>query len=117
MPAKIHLVGVNGAGIITAAAAAISTDSIASVAIDTQGFRFESITEIRDVNLFPGAVKYGDVPAILALCEPVKLAVAGESEDSVAVAKVAYSAGAASAEILPKSDDASAIVDWLLKQA
>jgi len=116
MPAKIHLVGVNGAGIITAAAAALSTDAIASVAIDTQGFRFESITEIRDVNLLPGAVKYGDVPAILALCEPVRLAVAGESGTSVGEAEAAYSAGPGSISFLPKGGGVSQIVDWVLKQ-
>ena len=39
------------------------------------GFRFGDITEIRDVNLLPGAVKYGDVPALLALCAPTPLTI------------------------------------------
>jgi len=117
MPTKIHLVGVNGAGIITATAAALATDTVSSIAVDTQGFRFESITEIRDVNLLPGTVKYGDVPAILALCEPVKLAVAGETEDSFSVTKAAYTASSGSVSILAKSANASALVDWVLKQA
>ena len=117
MPTKIHLVGVNGAGIITATAAALAGAAVTSVAVDTQGFRFVSITEIRDVNLLPGAVKYGDVPAILALCTPVKLAVAGETEASTAVTRSAYSADSGSVSFLPKSDNASALADWVLKQA
>ena len=39
------------------------------------GFRFGDITEIRDVNLLPGAVRYGDVPALLALCAPTPLTI------------------------------------------
>ncbi len=117
MPTKIHLVGVNGAGVIVATAAGLATDSVSSVAVDTQGYRFESITEIRDVNLLPGAVKYGDVPAILALCEPVKLATAGETEGSVSITNSAYAAGSGSVSFLAKSANASALVDWVLKQA
>ncbi len=116
-PSKLHVVGVNGAGVIAATACALAGNAVSSIAVDTGGFRFESITEIRDVNLLPGAVKYGDVPAILALCSPTKIAVAGEAADSVGLMKSAYAANAAKADFLPKSDEDSAIVDWLLKQA
>ncbi|MDA1231307.1 MAG: acetylxylan esterase [Planctomycetota bacterium] len=115
-PARVHVVGVNGAGTIAAAACAISGDAVSAIAVDTAGFRFESITEIRDVNLLPGAIKYGDVAAILALCSPTKLAVASEKAESVAVTMSAYKASAAAVEFLPKSDDSSTIIDWLLKQ-
>ena len=116
-PAKVHLVGVNGAGVIVAAACAVAGNAVSSIAVDTVGFRFESITEIRDVNLLPGAVKYGDVPAILALCSSTKIAVAGETASSVGLMKSAYTATGAMNDFLPTSDDDSAIVDWLLKQA
>ena len=117
---KVHIVGVNGAGIIAAAACALAGNLVSSVAVDTEGFRFESITEIRDVNLLPGAVKYGDVPAILALCSPTKIGLVGETANSVGLMNSmnsAYAVSAGSAELLMKSDDDSAIVDWLLKQA
>jgi len=116
-PAKIHVVGVNGAGIIAAAAGALAGDAVSSISVDTAGYRFASITEIRDVNLLPGAVKYGDVPAILALCSPTKLAVVGETDESVAVAVSAYKASSTTPEFLPSNPDSSSIVDWLLKQA
>lgn len=110
-PEKIHVVGVNGAGAIVAAACALSGDAVSSVAVDTAGFRFGKITEIRDVNLLPGAVKYGDVPALLALCAPTKLAVAGETAESTTVAAAAFKAASGSIKYLPGSE---AIVDWLL---
>lgn len=115
-PAKIHVVGVNGAGIIAAAACAIAGDAVSSISIDTAGYRFVSITEIRDVNLLPGAVKYGDVPAILALCAPTKLNVAGETAESVAITESAYKASSAAPEFLPSGNDSASIVDGLLKQ-
>jgi hypothetical protein len=110
-PEKIHVVGVNGAGAIVAAACALSGDAVSSVAVDTAGFRFGKITEIRDVNLLPGAVKYGDVPALLALCAPTKLAVAGETAESTPVAAASFKAASGSIKYLP---GAEAIVDWLL---
>ncbi len=116
-PAKIHVVGVNGAGVIAAAAGALAGDAVSSISIDTAGYRFASITKIRDVNLLPGAVKYGDVPAILALCSPTKLAVSGETAESIAVAASVYKASAKTPEFLPSNPDSSSIVDWLLKQA
>jgi dienelactone hydrolase len=82
-PEQIHLVGLNGAGVIAATAGAQARDAVASVAVDTQGFRFAAITDIRDVNLFPGAIKYGDVPALLGLNAPNRLFVAGESPEFI----------------------------------
>jgi hypothetical protein len=89
----------------------LSGDAVSSVAVDTAGYRFGKITEIRDVNLLPGAVKYGDVPALLALCAPTKLAVAGETAESAPVTAAAFKAASGSIKYLP---GAEAIVDWLL---
>ena len=36
--------------------------AVDALAVDTGGFRFGRITEIRDPDLWPGAVKYGDLP-------------------------------------------------------
>ena len=43
-------------------------DAVSRTAIDMNQFRFESIKEVTDENLLPGAVKFGGVPAFLALC-------------------------------------------------
>ncbi len=109
-PERVHLVGVNGAGPMVAAACAIAGSKVTSAAVDTAGYRFGSITEIRNVNLLPGAVKYGDVPAILALCAPVKLAVAGESASTAALTAQAYAAASASITWL---GNRNAIADWI----
>ncbi len=115
MPQSVHLVGVNGAGPIVAAAIASIPTGLASAAVDTKGYRFGSITEIRDVNLLPGAVKYGDVPALLALCSGTKLAVAGETAESAPVATAAFKAAGKELAFLPSENSSVAIVDWLLR--
>ena len=78
-PERIMLVGVDGAGPIVALAKAIAGDAIAKTAIDTEGFRFAGIRHYLDVNLLPGAVKYGDVPVMLGLCAPQPLQLVGEN--------------------------------------
>ena len=42
------------------------------------GFRFAKLTSQWDTGFVPGAVKYGDLPAILGLCAPIPLKVTGE---------------------------------------
>ena len=66
----IHLVGWEGAGPWVAAARALCGDAVARTAIDLNQFRFENIKDVTDENLLPGAVKYGGLPAFLALCAP-----------------------------------------------
>lgn len=118
MPERVHLVGVNGAGVIVAAACAVAGNAVSSAAVDTAGYRFASITEIRDVNLLPGSVKYGDVPAILALCAPVTLAVAGETADSLTLTSAAFAASSGRLTLLSGASSVpGAIVDWLMKQS
>ena len=82
-PEQVHLVGLNGAAPHAICAAAIARDKLASLAADTQGFRFADITQIRDVNLLPGAVKYGDLPGLLTLCLPLRTNIAGETPASL----------------------------------
>jgi hypothetical protein len=75
---KLILVGTGGAGPIAATAGAIAGDAVQQAIIDTQGFRFAAITSYLDPNFFPGAIKYGDLPAILALNVPRPLVLIGE---------------------------------------
>ena len=112
MPEQVHLVGVNGAGVFAAAACALAGTAVTSAAVDTQGFRFATITNIRDVNLLPGAVKYGDVPALVALCAPAKMAVAGDTAESAALATTAYKAASGSLQFI--NADATDMVNFLM---
>ena len=61
--------------------------------VDTQEFRFEKITQYEDVDFFPGAIKYGDLPGILALNAPYRLVIVGE--DVPEFTKVIYDAAGA----------------------
>lgn len=95
----ILVAGVEGAGAIAAATTALSSGSVEHLAVAPEGFRFSEITDVWDSNFVPGAVKYGGVRALLALCAPVKLTVVQPAEekapkafDNLAAAKPAYEA-------------------------
>ena len=67
-----------GGGPVAATAGAIAGEVVQLAIIDTEGFRFQSITSYLDPQFFPGAIKYGDLPAILALNAPRPLILIGE---------------------------------------
>lgn len=115
-PQKVHLVGLNGAAAHAIAAAAIAPKQLASLAVDSQKFRFASITEIRHPNLLPGAVKYGDLPALLALCAPLPTAVAAETESSIPLALAAFQAASSTLRLLPDSSPEN-IANFVAQQA
>jgi dienelactone hydrolase len=76
---KVHLVGLGPvAGPIAAGARAQAGGAVERAAIDTGGFRFASLKKFGDPMFLPGAVKYGDMRALLALGEPDKTWLAGE---------------------------------------
>ena len=81
---RLLVAGLEGAGVIAAAATALATDEVDQLVCDTGGFRFARLDNAWDVNFLPGAVKYGDVPAMLALCAPVKTTIIGETRGSAA---------------------------------
>ena len=74
-----NLLATAGSSAWAAPAAAIAGNSIARAAIDTNAFRFSQVDQYRDPNFLPGAVKYGDLPMLLALRAPHPLAVMGEN--------------------------------------
>ena len=77
---KVHVVGLGGAGVWVAAAKFIAGPAIDRTAIDTADFRFASLTEFDDPQFLPGAVKYGDVPGLLALSAGSDVWLSGEKE-------------------------------------
>jgi dienelactone hydrolase len=115
-PMAIHLAGFGGAGLYAAAAAVQAGSAIKKLAVDTNGFRFASITEIRDPLLLPGAVKYGDVPGLLSLAAPTPLWITGERPEGFPFASVVYSAADAAKLIrfYDGKDTANAAAKWLI---
>jgi hypothetical protein len=114
---RIHLVGVNGAGPWVAAARAITGNDVDSAAIDTGGFRFADLESYRDLNFLPGAVKYGDLPVLLALSAPEWLCIYGETEESLENVTAAYAAAGRLTHLniheRQKQDVSARIVQWL----
>ena len=104
---------------MAAAAAAQAGSAVERVAIDTGGFRFVDLTSYRDPDFIPGPVKYGDLPALLALGSPHKLWLSGEKKVPDIVAAAYHVDGKDDSLTLfsGKSQGASqAVVDWLLAE-
>lgn len=118
-PRQVDLVGVNGAGPWVAAARARVGASVDRAAIDTGGFRFAQLSSYRDPNFLPGAVKYGDLPALLALSAPGRLWLAGEGGGIPEVVRAAYQSADRSDHVQSyagrRPDVARAIVQWLIR--
>ncbi len=116
--AEIHLVAVEGAGPLAAAARAQAGSAVAKAAIDAGGFRFVDLKSYRDPGFLPGVVKYGDLPALLALSAPHATWIAGEGGDTPELAVAAYKAAGQPAAVESFSGQADdvpqAVVKWLL---
>jgi dienelactone hydrolase len=116
----VDLVAVNGAGPWAVAALARGGNAFSRAAIDTHGFRFASLTDAYDPDFLPGAVKYGDLPGILALAAPVELWLAGEGKEAPQIIRAAYGAAGAADKLTIYSGDAKetakAATAWLLQR-
>jgi dienelactone hydrolase len=117
-PQRIHLVGTSGAAPWVAAAAIEAGASIDKVALDTEGFRFATITEIRDPQLWPGAVRYGDLPGLLSLCAPLPLWIAGEKREDLELTGACYRASGHGDRLQfhegPRDQRRPAMLRWLM---
>jgi dienelactone hydrolase len=86
--AKVHLVGFGPAAAWAAAAAAQAGEIVSGLSID-DSFRFVDIEGLDSPHLLPGAVKYGDVEALLALAKPASITVFGDIKESGIAAQAA----------------------------
>lgn len=113
---KVHVVGLGGAGLWAAAAKFIAGPAIDRTAIDTAGFRFASLTEFDDPQFLPGAVKYGDVPALLMLSAGSDMWLSGEKQIPKFIAETWKTVGSSAPPTL-FTGEASAkgndVVKWL----
>ncbi len=119
-PSEVWLVGLQGAGPWAAAALTQTQGHVARAALDTAGFRFGAVRDIRDPNLLPGGAKYHDLPGMLALAAPQQIWVAGEDAISLDVVMAAYRAIDASQALTIHSATSDPIeksaIDWLLSE-
>ena len=91
-PPKVDIIGLQQAGPLVAAAVGQSGGRIDRAAIHTGGFRFEKLNDVYTSRFLPGAAKYGDLPALLALAAPTKLWLAGEQAVDVPIISTAWRA-------------------------
>ena len=112
---EILVAGVEGAGIVAAAATAMASDAVQRLVCDTEGFRFAKLENVWDVNFVPGAAKYGDVPAILSLCAPVHTTVFGETKESAPRVATSFAAGKGKVEFAGTAKSVDAVVDTLTR--
>ncbi len=110
---SVYLAGVDGAGPIAAAAAAFAGDRLNRLYVDTQGFRFAKLTDVWDAGFVPGAVKYGDLPGLLALCTRTRTFVVGETPEAIAPAVAAFAADKSDLKLAEPSQEPA--VDVIVK--
>ena len=66
---KVDLIGLKGAGHWAAAVNYLAGEALARVAIETAGFKFIRVMDIRHPDFLPGGAKYGDIDALLGLAK------------------------------------------------
>ncbi|HEV3027447.1 MAG TPA: acetylxylan esterase, partial [Planctomycetota bacterium] len=108
-PRELILIGVNGAGPLAVAARAQAGGAVSRLIVDTGGFRFAQLPSFRHPDFLPGAVKYGDLPGLLALSAPQELWIAGEGEQVPEAVTSAYAATGKPKAVRVVSDLSSAI--------
>lgn len=114
---RVHLAGFGGAGPVAVAARAIAGEQIDRLAVDTTGFRFRNLTSYRDPDFLAGAVKYGDLPGLLALSAPHETWIGGENGKTPELTKAAFEAAGADTAIESSAEQTtrSGAVRWLLR--
>ncbi len=97
---SLALVGQAGTAAWALPAAAASGHRLTRVVVDTDGFRFADVPHFSDPAFVPGAVKYGDLPALMALRAPYPLRIVGDGGRQPGLASAAYGALEASNEFV-----------------
>ncbi len=112
---SIDLIGLKGAGHWVAAARAVAGGVVTRAAIDTGGFRFHKVDDIRHVDFQPGGAKYDDLPGMLAVAAPGKLWLAGEKGVGRSLVEGFYKTAGAAGNLTSGEDGSAAAVAWLMK--
>ncbi len=115
-PDNVRLLCTAGSAAWAAPAAASGGAKLVRVVLDADGFRYGQIESYRDASFVPGAVKYGDLPVLLALRSPHPLMVIDNHElpDIVTKAYAAANASERVAHSKSRGIDETAI-NWLLE--
>lgn len=117
---EVDVVGLNGGGHLAAVAVAQAKATVARAMIDTEGFRFADLNDVYGTDFMPGAAKYGDLPALLALAAPTRLWLAGEGKEPPEIVAAAFAATGKIQSLTASSatpgEAADQAVKWLLSK-
>ncbi len=108
------LIALDGTGKYGAAAGFVCGKAIDGCVLDTNGFRFADITRLDDLDMVPGAVKYGDIPVLLALVAPRKMLLFDSESGSEAfdALRTAYNTKSKKASRLTVSTQSDPVKQW-----
>lgn len=115
---RVHLVGWGSAGPVALTARSLCGDAIGRTAVDLDGFRFDDVRTNGDPRMLPGALKYGGVGGIAALCAPHELYLANHRGTGTGqIIQAAYKAAGADAKLRrePERPAGRQVIEWLLK--
>lgn len=113
-----HIIGWGEFGPVAVLAKAIAGDAVTKLAADLNQFRFENIKDTADPMMLPGAVKYGGLPAFLALCAPSEVLAHNTAGTATGrLPKAAYDAAGAADKLTHSHDkwDDLKVVEWLVR--
>ncbi len=112
---NVSVLGTSGSAGWVAPAVAIAGAQVERAVVTTDGFRFGTVSSYRDANFVPGAVKYGDLPALLALRAPHKTMVLGETESPSLVTDAFEATGYPFNVDFKKGPVNEEVVRWLVR--
>jgi hypothetical protein len=117
---RVTLVAADGQAALWAALARTAAgDVLDAAALVSGGARFADAREMDDPAFLPGSVRYGDLPALLALGAPGRLWIGGETEPSVALVRDAYEAAGAADAVRVSGDGVGegleGAIEWILQ--
>jgi dienelactone hydrolase len=115
---RVHLLGFERAGPWVVLARALCGDKVGRTAADLDQFRFERILSNSDEMMLPGALRYGGLPALSALCAPGELFLHNTSGSGTdRWLQAAYAAANASGRLRRETDRQApeTVVGWLVR--
>lgn len=115
---NINLIAFDKAGPWAALARGLCGNAVNRTAVDLNAFRFDDIKTTNDEMMLPGALKYGGLPALVALAAPGEL-FCHNTADKAGVGSIVAAYAAAGAQNRVFSSDtklaAKDMIDWLLR--
>jgi dienelactone hydrolase len=114
----VELLGWDKAGPWVLLARGLCGDAVARTAVDCDGFRFDKVVTLGDEMLLPGAVKYGGLPAFVALSAPGELYIHHHEDTGVGHwVRPAYAVAGMRERLTQSPEKATPdkVLDWLLR--